>query len=159
MLKLKLGDRLETQKLGIILGQTLPSQSLVLLQGELGSGKTTLVQGIGLGLDINEPIVSPTFTLVNEYLEGRLPLYHLDLYRLEPSEIAQIYPEIYWEGQEVAPGITVIEWGDLLPYRPSKYLQIELKIAPENTRQAKITPIGNLSLDLSQLVSEFPQTD
>lgn len=62
------------------LGETLPPGAVILLRGELGAGKTSLVQGIGLGLGIQEPIVSPTFTLVCEYFQGRVPLYHLDLY-------------------------------------------------------------------------------
>ncbi|MGK7934835.1 MAG: tRNA (adenosine(37)-N6)-threonylcarbamoyltransferase complex ATPase subunit type 1 TsaE, partial [Xenococcaceae cyanobacterium] len=95
-----------TYQLGQVLGQILPANSTILLEGDLGSGKTTLIQGIGQGLGITEGIISPTFTLINEYKEGRLPLYHLDLYRLQNEEVAMIYPEIYWEGIEVTPGIT-----------------------------------------------------
>ncbi len=73
-----LADASATRSLGITLGKFLPAGSVILLSGELGAGKTTLVQGIGEGLGITDPIVSPTFTLINEYTEGRLPLYHLD---------------------------------------------------------------------------------
>ncbi|MEY2985506.1 MAG: tRNA threonylcarbamoyladenosine biosynthesis protein TsaE, partial [Cyanobacteriota bacterium] len=76
-----------TQAWGKVLGETFLPGSVVLLQGNLGAGKTSLVQGIGLGLGIDEPIVSPTFTLINEYYDGRVPLYHLDLYRLAPEEV------------------------------------------------------------------------
>ncbi|MER3476571.1 MAG: tRNA (adenosine(37)-N6)-threonylcarbamoyltransferase complex ATPase subunit type 1 TsaE, partial [Leptolyngbya sp. ERB_1_2] len=76
----------ETRSLGIQLGQTLPAGTVLLLQGDLGSGKTSLVQGIGEGLGIQDAIESPTFTLINEYLTGRVPLYHFDLYRLEPHQ-------------------------------------------------------------------------
>lgn len=131
-----------TQQLGRVLGQSLPAGSVVLLWGELGAGKTTLVQGMGEGLGIQEPIVSPTFTLINEYTEGRLPLYHLDLYRLQASEIERIYPEIYWEGVEVPPGITVIEWAQRLPYKPPAYLEIQLTNSDGSGRGANLQVVG-----------------
>ena len=107
-----LADESATRSLGVALGQSLPASSLLLLAGDLGSGKTTLVQGIGEGLGITEPIVSPTFTLINEYTEGSLPLYHLDLYRLQSVEVAALNLETYWEGVEVPPGIVAIEWAE-----------------------------------------------
>jgi tRNA threonylcarbamoyladenosine biosynthesis protein TsaE len=97
-----------------------------LLDGELGSGKTTLVQGIGAGLGVDDAIVSPTFTLLCEYPEGRLPLYHFDLYRLEPADAEALHPDVYWEGVEVALGIVAIEWAERLLYKPRDYLQIHL---------------------------------
>ncbi|MGB7412594.1 MAG: tRNA (adenosine(37)-N6)-threonylcarbamoyltransferase complex ATPase subunit type 1 TsaE, partial [Thermosynechococcaceae cyanobacterium] len=89
-----------TQALGLSLGQVLPAGSILLLEGDLGCGKTSLVQSIGLGLGITDPIVSPTFTLINEYHEGRIPLYHLDLYRLPPADVTDLYLETYWQGIE-----------------------------------------------------------
>ena len=136
-----LPDAQATHNLGKRLGETLPAGSVILLEGDLGVGKTTLVQGIGAGLGIKEPIVSPTFTLVNEYREGRLPLYHLDLYRLEAPEIASLYPETYWEGIEVSPGITAIEWAQRLPYQPESYLDIELTHT-ETGRRVKLNWVG-----------------
>lgn len=103
MLQLALPDAAATRRFGLILGRSLPAGSILLLQGDLGSGKTTLVQSIGEGLGISEAIVSPTFTLIHEYLEGRVPLYHLDLYRLNPAEVNSLHLETYWEGQEVPP--------------------------------------------------------
>jgi tRNA threonylcarbamoyladenosine biosynthesis protein TsaE len=133
---LYLPDAQATRSLGVDLGKTLPAGSIVLLEGDLGSGKTTLVQGIGVGLGIPDAIDSPTFTLINEYSGGRLPLYHLDLYRLEPAETASLHPEVYWEGVEVEPGIVTIEWSDRLPYKPPSSLQIQLTYTPEMGRQA-----------------------
>jgi tRNA threonylcarbamoyladenosine biosynthesis protein TsaE len=127
-----------TFELGKKLGQSLTPNSVILLEGELGVGKTTLVQGLGKGLGINEPIVSPTFTLINEYREGRLPLYHFDLYRLEGKEIETLYPEMYWEGREVEPGITAIEWSQRLPYQPLSYLEIQLKHDSNQGRIAQL---------------------
>lgn len=139
MIKIFLADAAATQKLGITLGQSLNAGNVILLQGDLGAGKTTLVQGIGEGLGISDPIVSPTFTLINEYMEGRLPLYHLDLYRLEPKQVAALNLETYWEGVEVTPGIVAIEWAERMPYKPESYLDVRLTYADEGTRQAEIT--------------------
>jgi tRNA threonylcarbamoyladenosine biosynthesis protein TsaE len=131
-----LPDAQATRSLGIKLGQTLPAGSVLLLEGDLGSGKTTLVQGLGEGLGLQDTVDSPTFTLVQEYFGGRVPLYHLDLYRLGAEQTASLHPEIYWEGVEVEPGIVAIEWADRLPYRPPSYLQINLSYTPDGGRQA-----------------------
>jgi len=131
----------ETRSLGIQLGQVLPAKTVLLLQGDLGSGKTSLVQGIGEGLGIEDAIESPTFTLINEYLAGRVPLYHFDLYRLEPHQTATLYPEIYWEGIEVEPGICAIEWAERLAYKPDAYLEIFLSYE-DTGRKAEIRAIG-----------------
>jgi tRNA threonylcarbamoyladenosine biosynthesis protein TsaE len=137
-MKISLLNTTATRKLGIALGQSLNAGSVILLQGDLGAGKTTLVQGLGEGLGIPDPIVSPTFTLINEYTEGRIPLYHLDLYRLEPKEVAALNLETYWEGVEVTPGIVAIEWAERLPYKPDSYIIIHLTYGNEGSRQAAI---------------------
>jgi tRNA threonylcarbamoyladenosine biosynthesis protein TsaE len=137
--KIVLADAETTLNLGITFGQSLNAGSVILLEGDLGAGKTTLVQGIGKGLGIAESIVSPTFTIINEYTEGRLPLYHLDLYRLEPQEVAALNLETYWEGFEVTPGIVAIEWAERMPYKPDSYLSVYLAYGDEGDRQAKIT--------------------
>ncbi|WP_460203229.1 tRNA (adenosine(37)-N6)-threonylcarbamoyltransferase complex ATPase subunit type 1 TsaE [Scytonema sp. NUACC21] len=139
-MKIFLADATATRKLGLAFGQSLHAGSVILLQGDLGAGKTTLVQGLGEGLGITESIVSPTFTLINEYAEGRLPLYHLDLYRLEPKEVAALNLETYWEGIEVNPGIMAIEWAERMPYKPDSYLMVYLTHGHEGTRQVEITP-------------------
>jgi tRNA threonylcarbamoyladenosine biosynthesis protein TsaE len=81
------------------------------LHGELGAGKTELTKGIAVGLDCREPVSSPSFALIHEYLGGRLPLYHIDLYRLEGSTAMELGLEDYLEDD----GVTVIEWGERLP--------------------------------------------
>ena len=129
-------------RLGITLSESLTPGSVILLEGDLGAGKTTLVQGIGKGLGITEPIVSPTFTLINEYTEGRLPLYHLDLYRLEPQEVAALNLESYWEGVEVIPGIVAVEWAERLPYKPDSYLSVSLTYGHGGTRQVELIPFN-----------------
>ncbi|MBW4487709.1 MAG: tRNA (adenosine(37)-N6)-threonylcarbamoyltransferase complex ATPase subunit type 1 TsaE [Trichocoleus desertorum ATA4-8-CV12] len=122
-----LPDAAATRSLGLTLGQALPAGSTLLLEGDLGSGKTTLVQGLGAGLGIADTIDSPTFTLINEYMEGRLPLYHLDLYRLQSTEVAPLNLESYWEGIDYPLGIMAIEWAERLPYLPESYLQVHLR--------------------------------
>ncbi len=141
-MKIFLADAVATRSLGIALAQSLNIGSIILLEGDLGAGKTTFVQGIGCGLGITESIVSPTFTLINEYAEGRLPLYHLDLYRLEPREVATLNLETYWEGVEVTPGIVAIEWAERMPYKPDSYLNVRLTYGDEGSRQAEIIPFN-----------------
>ncbi|WP_107668933.1 tRNA (adenosine(37)-N6)-threonylcarbamoyltransferase complex ATPase subunit type 1 TsaE [Cyanothece sp. BG0011] len=148
---LRLSNSEATKALGKKLGQNLPKGSVLLLKGDLGAGKTTLVQGIGEGLGIHDPIVSPTFTLINEYHEGRLPLYHLDLYRLEPEAVAELYLEQYWEEGERLPGITAIEWPEKLPYLPLNYLEIQLSYIEGTGRQVILQPVGDFDLDLSHV--------
>ena len=135
----KLPDASATQQLGMDLGKSLTAGSVLLLTGDLGSGKTTLVQGLALGLNIEDSIVSPTFTIINEYFSGRLPLYHLDLYRLNEAEVDDLHLESYWLGLETILGIVAIEWAERLSYLPDDYLRIELTYDPVEGRIAKIS--------------------
>ncbi len=141
-----------TLALGQTLGRSLSAGSVILLLGELGSGKTTLVQGLGASLGINDPIVSPTFTIINEYLEGRLPLYHLDLYRLAPPEVMDLHLETYWSGIEVVPGIITIEWAEKLLERPESYLVVKLSYTEQGDRLAHFTAIGDRAVKMLQTV-------
>ncbi len=131
----------QTQQLGEGLAQVLPAGTVILLKGDLGAGKTTLVQGLGRGLGISDTIVSPTFTLVNEYVEGRRPLYHLDLYRLSPAEVDALFLEQYWQGEEYPLGLTAIEWSERMSVLPCHYLEIELT-QTKSGRSARLTWVG-----------------
>ncbi|MEG3911128.1 tRNA (adenosine(37)-N6)-threonylcarbamoyltransferase complex ATPase subunit type 1 TsaE [Microcoleus sp. w2-18bC1] len=142
-MKTLLPDSEATRKFGVVLGRSLPAGTLILLQGDLGAGKTTLVQGIAEGLGISESIESPTFTLINEYFGGRIPLYHLDLYRLEPEEVEALHLESYWDGLEMDLGIVAIEWAERLQYKPENYLQISLSYL-DNGRQLEVIGNGDL---------------
>lgn len=117
-----LPDPAATLHWGATLAHILPAGAILLLQGDLGSGKTTLVQGLAQGLGITTPVTSPTFALIQEYPEGRIPLYHLDLYRLNTEEVRRLHPEYYW--QEAAPGIVAMEWPERLPAWPANYLHL-----------------------------------
>jgi tRNA threonylcarbamoyladenosine biosynthesis protein TsaE len=135
----KLPDTSATQILGMDLGRSLTAGSVLLLTGDLGSGKTTLVQGLAQGMSIEDSIVSPTFTIINEYFSGRLPLYHLDLYRLSNAEVDDLHLESYWLGLETEPGIVAIEWAERLSYLPDNYLRIELTHDTVDGRVAKVS--------------------
>lgn len=120
----------QTRRLGMALGRLLEPGDVVLLEGELGAGKTALTQGIGVGLGIQSVINSPTFTILKEYT-GRLPLYHFDLYRIEsPEEVYALGFEDYFTGD----GVCVVEWAERgepedttdAPW-PSAYLRIRLR--------------------------------
>lgn len=124
------------------MGQCLPTGAILLLSGPLGSGKTTFTQGLGAGLGIEQTIDSPTFTLINEYLTGRIPLYHVDLYRLDGAGANSLYLETYWEGEDVEPGILVIEWAERLQYLPNSPIMLTLAYAGVGRRAELNWPIG-----------------
>ncbi len=130
----------ETQRLGTILGELLRGQELVCLEGELGTGKTSLIQAIGRAQGVREPITSPTFTLVNEYQGRAATIYHVDLYRLTSSEeIVQAGIETYFHGG----GICLIEWAEkargLLPL---DHLYLLLRHAGGDTRRISLQARG-----------------
>ena len=101
----------ETRAFGLELGASLRKGDIVALIGDLGTGKTALTKYIAEGLGIQEVITSPTFTIVQEYRQGRLPLYHFDVYRIgDPEEMYELGYEEYFYGD----GVCVIEWADLI---------------------------------------------
>ncbi|MDX2270621.1 MAG: tRNA (adenosine(37)-N6)-threonylcarbamoyltransferase complex ATPase subunit type 1 TsaE [Cyanobacteriota bacterium] len=128
-----------TQALGRLVGSWAQPGSLFLLEGNLGSGKTTLVQGIAAGLGIPGVINSPTFVLIQEYWEGRIPLFHCDLYRLSQVVAEDLgLPEL-WQGQ----GITVIEWPERLVNLPDQGYKFEFAVLSEEERSLTITAQGD----------------
>jgi tRNA threonylcarbamoyladenosine biosynthesis protein TsaE len=113
----------DTRELGAALAALAKAGDLVLLSGDLGSGKTTFAQGFGGGLGVQEPIVSPTFTLVRTY-PGRIPLVHCDVYRLDHlQEVIDLgLAELLDDG-----GVALIEWGDMAaPSLPADFLEVRL---------------------------------
>jgi len=126
-------DPEQTEKIGHYLGALLEPGDLVCLYGDLGAGKTHFSYGIALGLDVQEQyITSPTFTFVNEY-EGRVPFYHIDLYRLkEPSELESIGFDEYIDSD----GATVIEWAERADEElPDEKLSVYFSIISETSRE------------------------
>lgn len=130
----------ETQTWGARLGQVLFPGAVIGLDGDLGAGKTCFVKGLatGLGLDEDE-VTSPTFTLIAEHYRGRLPLYHIDLYRLEGGRIEETGIEEYLAGQ----GVAAVEWFCFLPIGVvSEYLLVALVFVNEDERVLRLTPHG-----------------
>ena len=119
----------ELINLGERLGTLLQKNDVLILSGELGAGKTTFTKGLAKGLGIRQMIKSPTYTIVREY-EGRLPLYHLDVYRIEGDADSIDLDEFLF-----GDGVTVIEWGHLLGEDlPDSYLELELLKEAEGRR-------------------------
>lgn len=131
----------ETQALGEHLGQLLESGDVVLLHGTLGAGKTTFVQGLarGLGVPAERRVSSPTFTLVNEHF-GRVPLYHIDLYRLETvREMEEIDLLGYLEGE----GVSVVEWAERLgPLIPADRIEVQIDSTGPDKRRVSMEGVG-----------------
>ncbi|WP_161979234.1 tRNA (adenosine(37)-N6)-threonylcarbamoyltransferase complex ATPase subunit type 1 TsaE [Streptococcus sp. S784/96/1] len=120
------------------LGRLLESGQVLILTGDLGAGKTTFTKGIAKGLEISQMIKSPTYTIVREY-EGRLPLYHLDVYRIgdDPDSI-DLDDFLYGDG------VCVIEWGELLSELPADYLEVKLSHKSDG-RQLEMMAYGSRS--------------
>ena len=136
----------ETWQLGRELGECLNDGMVICLWGDLGSGKTSFVQGLARGLGVPEDVyvTSPTYTLINAY-DGRLPLYHLDLYRLGDSE------ELWDLGVDeilAERAVVAIEWPGTLPHELlSGHLRMDITISPDESRKFTFTPLG---LDLKK---------
>ena len=126
-----------TQAIATQLAQLVTAGTIILLEGNLGSGKTTFMQAFGRALGINTTITSPTFTLIDEYTEGRLPLYHIDLYRLEPSQVPSLHLEEYWRGEDFPLGVVAIEWASKLLNIPPSHLKINLSIPMRSPNQSQ----------------------
>ena len=125
------------------------------LNGDLGSGKTTFSQGLAEGLGINEDISSPTFTIIKEYENGRLPLYHMDVYRLErPEEMEDLGYEEYFYGE----GICAVEWADnIRELWPEEYLEITF-LYSENGRILEFNPHGRKYEEIIEEMTGYDYT-
>ena len=132
-----------SSELGRRIGEMLAAGDILAIWGELGAGKTFLARAIarGLGVPSNIPVTSPTFTFINEY-QGRLHLYHLDLYRLfDPDEL----DTLPWREALYGKGVAVIEWPERLgPYLPEERFDIRLRITGEQSRTFEITARGGM---------------
>ena len=138
------GNLIETIRLGKKFSQKLNPQSIVLLYGPIGAGKTSFVQGIAEGLSINEDITSPTFALSHHYKSGKIPLIHLDLYRLENIDMAK---EFFLTEEEEAyqnQAILVIEWPELIQSHLENYWKIKISYAKNHGRNYEIRDPKNL---------------
>lgn len=143
----------QTLKIGQAIAKNLIAGDIICLVGNLGTGKTVLTKGIAQGLGINKnEIVSPTFVLIHEYNNARLPFYHFDLYRLKlPKDILDLGYQEYFYSQ----GITVIEWADRLKYlRPCEFLKINLFVKNQNSRLLNFKAEGRHYKELLRKIHE-----
>ena len=143
----------QTQKFGTRIGQLALPGDIFLLVGGLGAGKTCLTQGIAWGLDIKEYAVSPSFVVIRE-LHGRLPLYHIDFYRLDHlEEIAELGLDDYLYGN----GVCVVEWAEKgVGLLPQEHLLIEMSYLADTERSLKLKPSGKR---YRQIVAQLKQCD
>ncbi|QSW67546.1 tRNA (adenosine(37)-N6)-threonylcarbamoyltransferase complex ATPase subunit type 1 TsaE [Lactiplantibacillus plantarum] len=130
-----------TMAIGAKLGQLVQPGDLILLDGDLGAGKTTFTKGLAKNLGIPNNVKSPTFTLIREYRQGRLPLYHMDVYRLEDGGAEDLGLDEYFDGD----GVSVVEWSQFIAdLLPPTYLRIAISRDTDADDQRVITfkPIG-----------------
>lgn len=121
---------------------------VICLNGELGSGKTVFTKGFANALGIRESITSPTFNIIKEYEDGELPLYHMDVYRLDGNTEGLGIEEYFSKG-----GVVIIEWANTIKnVLPAERLDIKIKVAGENSRVLVITPHGRKYEELCEAV-------
>jgi len=129
---------IETQEFASEFAKELKAGDVVALSGELGAGKTSFVQGlaVGLGIDRRYYVNSPTFTILNVYKGGELPIYHFDWYRLgSAGELADLGFEEYFDGD----GVSVIEWAEKFPEMlPQRTIRVKLSVAGETSRKIEV---------------------
>jgi tRNA threonylcarbamoyladenosine biosynthesis protein TsaE len=135
--QVKVHTEVETRQVAAQLAVLLKPGDVVTLEGELGAGKTTFTKGLANGLGVKRHVSSPTFTIVKEY-QGELPLYHMDVYRLENSEEDIGFDE-YFNGD----GICVVEWAQFInEFLPEERLEIEIQYAGEESRTIQFKAYG-----------------
>lgn len=128
----------ETMGLAATLAEKLQEKDVITLEGDLGAGKTTFTKGLAKGLGIQRNVNSPTFTIIKEY-KGRLPLYHMDVYRLEDTFEDLGFDE-YFEGD----GVTVVEWAHLIEDQlPPELLKVYIYRLDESKRKIVLEPVGS----------------
>jgi tRNA threonylcarbamoyladenosine biosynthesis protein TsaE len=129
----------ETEAVGERLAGALAAGDVVLLHGQLGAGKTALVRGLARGLGASaDDVSSPTFTLIQEYRGGRLPLFHVDLYRLEPPEVDDLGLDELMSGDAVV----AIEWAERWPGRPLQAIEIRIEDEQQDRRRILISRVS-----------------
>lgn len=135
-MKIEINSTEQMQQLGQKIAQAAKPHDLLLLNGDLGAGKTTLTQGIGEQLGIKRPVKSPTFTIVREYRDSKMPLFHMDFYRLENDDLSSIDLNSYI----AEPGIVVIEWpGIIMSDLPDEYLELIIRRVDNSWNSTKRT--------------------
>ena len=129
------GSPEETEAVGAALGQVLTPGSVVAYRGDLGAGKTAFTRGLARGLGCTDTVTSPTYTIVNEYLSGRIPLFHFDMYRLASSDDLW---DIGWEDYLERGGVCAVEWSENVADAMENAVTVNLEKLGENTRRITI---------------------
>ena len=132
----------ETERVGAALGKILEPGSILAYRGDLGAGKTAFTRGLARGLGYTEPVTSPTYTIVNEYLGGRLPLFHFDMYRLASSDDLW---DIGWEDYLVRGGVCAVEWSENVDDAMENAIFITIHKTGEESRRIEIEGGENLA--------------
>ena len=122
----------ETEKIGEALAKSLQPGTILAYRGDLGAGKTAFTRGLARGLGCKETVTSPTYTIVNEYLGGRLPLFHFDMYRLASSDDLW---DIGWEDYLDREGVCAVEWSENVQDAMEDAITVTIEKLGENTRQ------------------------
>ena len=135
----------ETEAIGAALAKVLTPGTVLAYRGDLGAGKTAFTRGLARGLGYNEPVTSPTYTIVNEYLGGRLPLFHFDMYRLSSSDDLW---DIGWEDYLDRGGICAVEWSENVEDALEGTIRVTIEKTGEESRRITIEGGENLA-DLS----------
>ena len=136
-----------TVSVGHALAQIVRAGDVLVLSGDLGAGKTQLTKGLAAGLRVPETVTSPTFNILLVH-QGRIPLYHFDLYRLERAD--QLEDVDYW-GTLEADGVSVVEWGDRFPHAmPIDYLAASISIIADETRDITLSSYGSRGAEVIQ---------
>ena len=125
----------ETEKIGEALAKSLQPGTILAYRGDLGAGKTAFTRGLGRGLGCKETVTSPTYTIVNEYLGGRLPLFHFDMYRLASSDDLW---DIGWEDYLDREGVCAVEWSENVQDAMEDAITVTIEKLGENTRRITI---------------------
>ncbi len=125
----------ETEKIGEALAKSLQPGTVLAYRGDLGAGKTAFTRGLARGLGCKETVTSPTYTIVNEYLGGRLPLFHFDMYRLASSDDLW---DIGWEDYLEREGVCAVEWSENVADAMENAVTVTIEKLGENTRQITI---------------------
>ena len=126
---------METEAIGAALSKILTPGSVIAYRGDLGAGKTAFTRGLARGLGYREPVTSPTYTIVNEYLGGRLPLFHFDMYRLASSD--DLF-DIGWEDYLDRGGICAVEWSENVADAMEDAVTVTIEKTGENARRITI---------------------
>ena len=134
----------ETEAVGAALGRVLEPGTILAYRGDLGAGKTAFTRGLARGLGCTDMVTSPTYTIVNEYLSGRLPLFHFDMYRLASSDDLW---DIGWEDYLERGGVCAVEWSENVEDALEGAISVTIEKLGEDSR--RITIEGGEDLDLS----------